>query len=145
MLGEKLGVLLVQLPPNLAFDPVVAERFFDGLESQTSARIACEPRHASWFDQAADTLLAKCHIARVAADPAPAASCANPGGWPGLKYFRLHGSPVIYRSAYGTQLVADYAQRLEQSADAGQDGWCILDNTASSAAISDALLMAGRM
>lgn len=143
MLGDKLRVLLVQLPPNLPFDSLLAGRFFDELESRTPARIVCEPRHPSWFDQTADTLLAKCRIARVAADPAPVPSGANPGGWPGLEYFRLHGSPTIYRSAYGAPRVADYAQRLEQSADAGQDAWCIFDNTASSAAISDALLMTG--
>jgi uncharacterized protein YecE (DUF72 family) len=144
MLGEKLGVLLVQLPPNLVFDPVVAEQFFEELEPFTSARIACEPRHPSWFDPIADALLAKCRIARVAADPAPVPSGANPGGWPGLAYFRFHGSLVIYRSPYGAERVADYAQRLKQSANAGKDAWCIFDNTASSAAISDALLMAAR-
>jgi uncharacterized protein YecE (DUF72 family) len=36
----------------------------------TRRRIACEPRHPSWFDDGADALLARLEVARVAADPA---------------------------------------------------------------------------
>ena len=37
-LGEKLAVLLLQLPPKLAFDPAVAEAFLAGLAAATRAR-----------------------------------------------------------------------------------------------------------
>ncbi len=99
-LGERLGPLLVQLPPSLAFDAARA------------AAIACEPRHPSWFTGAADALLAEARIARVAADPAlmPAAAC--PGGWTGLAYHRLHGSPIIYRSPYPALALDAYAATL---------------------------------
>ena len=33
-------------------------------------------------------------VARVAADPAKVPAAAEPGGWRGLAYYRLHGSPV---------------------------------------------------
>jgi uncharacterized protein YecE (DUF72 family) len=69
-LGDKLAVHLVQLPPSLAFDAALAGPFFAMLRNATAAGIACEPRHASWFEGAADTLLTDYRVARVAADPA---------------------------------------------------------------------------
>jgi uncharacterized protein YecE (DUF72 family) len=135
-LGEKLAVVLLQLPPKLAFDPEVAPRFLDVLRHSTDVQIVCEPRHATWFDEGPDVVLAERRIARVAADPAPVPAAAVPGGWPGFAYWRLHGSPQIYRSPYDAERIADYAAALRA---VGTDAWCIFDNTASSAATGNAL------
>lgn len=142
-LGEKLAVLLVQLPPTLVYDAEIAEPFFDALGAATPAAIAFEPRHPSWFEPAADDLLARKKIARVAADPAPVPAAAFPGGWQGLAYWRLHGSPQIYRSPYGVEALDRYAKHLA----AGPAGatWCIFDNTASSAALGNALDLEDRL
>ena len=68
---EKLAVVLVQLPPKLLlFDGENAARFFRALASRSSAMIACEPRHPSWFAGEAEALLAAHRVARVVADPA---------------------------------------------------------------------------
>ncbi len=139
-LGRKLAVLLVQLPPKLAFDAAVAAKFFEAAQVLTSARLVCEPRHPSWFEADADAFLRDVEVARVAADPSPVTSAAQPGGWRGMSYWRLHGSPAIYRSPYGRERLADYARSLTADAARGET-WCIFDNTASSAAISDALLL----
>jgi uncharacterized protein YecE (DUF72 family) len=144
LLGHKLAVLLVQLPPKLSFDGGVAEDFFATLARRSSARLACEPRHPSWFAPTADALLASLHVARVAADPAICPEAAVPGGWSGLAYWRLHGSPAMYRSPYGER-VGSYAEALRSAARAGHDAWCIFDNTASSAAMGDALELADRL
>lgn len=142
-LGPKLAVILVQLPPSLAFDPSVASAFFDALRSRTAVRLACEPRHASWFEEEADRLLQEREIARVAADPAKVEAAAVPGGWRGLAYYRLHGSPVPYRSSYDDGRLEAYAERM--AADPDPDLWCIFDNTASSAATGDALKLQRRL
>lgn len=139
-LGDKLAVILVQLPPKHAFDRVVATRFFKALKARTGARIVCEPRHLSWFDPDADSVLQELHIGRVAADPALCETAARPGGWTGIRYWRLHGSPVIYRSSYEDR-IADFAALLEKERTAGQGDWCVFDNTASSAATGDALAL----
>ena len=139
-LREKLAVLLVQLPPKLEFDAPLAERFFADLASRTQAAVACEPRHPGWFTPEADELLRRLRVARVAADPARVPSAGDPGGWLGLAYWRLHGSPVMYRSSYAGRLVA-YAAALEAQAAAGHEAWCVFDNTASSAAAGDALAL----
>lgn len=139
-LGGKLGVLLVQLPPKLAFDSDVTNGFFSALAMRSPAAIACEPRHESWFAGEADALLRELRVSRVAADPARCDGAGDPGGWRGLSYWRLHGSPVIYRSSYADR-IATYEQALRSEAAAGRDTWCIFDNTASSAATSDALAL----
>jgi uncharacterized protein YecE (DUF72 family) len=135
-LGERLEILLVQLPPSLAFEPAVADSFLNKLRARWDRQIAFEPRHPSWFEQEADSLLEDRRVARVAADPAKVPAAAEPGGWRGLAYYRLHGSPVTYRSSYDDGRLEAYGERL---AAAGGPTWCIFDNTASSAATGDAL------
>jgi uncharacterized protein YecE (DUF72 family) len=137
-LGDKLAVLLVQLPPKLEFDAETVRAFFAMLSGRTAAAIACEPRNRSWFEHSADDLLASLGVARVAADPAICPAAAQPGGSAKLRYWRLHGSPVIYRSSYADR-IAGYADSIRAQHNEGQATWCIFDNTASSAAVSDAL------
>lgn len=137
-LGERLGPVLVQLPPSLAFDPGVAETFFGDLRNRFSGPVACEPRHASWFEPGADRLLVTHRIARVAADPAPDPRAAIPGGWQDFAYVRLHGSPRIYYSAYGPDRLAALARSLDPGCP---ETWVIFDNTALGAAAEDALAL----
>jgi uncharacterized protein YecE (DUF72 family) len=139
-LGGKLAVLLLQLPPKLAFDAGLAEAFLAHLKTLSPARIACEPRHPSWFEPEAGALLDRLEVARVAADPA-VVPAAEPGGWRGLAYWRLHGSPVMYRSAYGAERLGDYSEAIAAAASGGAETWCMFDNTASSAATADALTL----
>jgi uncharacterized protein YecE (DUF72 family) len=143
-LQEKLAVFLVQLPPKLEFDETLASDFFGGLASRTAAKIACEPRHVSWFFDEADSLLERLTIARVAADPGICETAARPGGWSGLRYWRLHGSPEIYRSSYMDR-IENYAATLKEELAAGTDVWCIFDNTAASAGAGDALALTQAM
>ena len=53
-LGEKLGPLLVQLPPSLKFSPTIAGKFFMALRERFDGDVVLEPRHASWFETKAD-------------------------------------------------------------------------------------------
>lgn len=143
-LGPKRGVILVQLPPSLAFDDALAGRFFEELAARTSDPVACEPRHASWFEAKAETMLVRFRIARVAADPERVEGAGKPGGWPGLAYYRLHGSPAIYRTSYDDGRLEAYAARIAVDAAGGREAWCIFDNTMSAAATSDGLRL-GRL
>lgn len=136
-LGDRLHCLLVQLPPSLAFDAAVAARFFDQLRAKWPGALACEPRHATWFTPEADALLHGQRVARVLADPVR--HSALPGGWPGLVYLRLHGSPRVYYSPYEEDVLQALARRMRQAEAEGAEVWCIFDNTASGAAAGDAL------
>jgi uncharacterized protein YecE (DUF72 family) len=79
-------------------------------------------------------------IARVAADPARADGASEPGGWRGLFYFRLHGSPDVYYSSYGEDALASLASRTAILATEAPV-WYIFDNTASGAAMDNALAL----
>lgn len=147
-LGSKLGGVLVQLPPSLAFDARVAGRFLAMLRRRSATRVACEPRHASWFTPAADAALQRHAIARVAADPARLPEAAHPGGagasarW---SYWRWHGSPRIYYSRYDDESLAALAQALARAGSATAPAWCLLDNTAHGHAMEDAARLQERL
>lgn len=138
-LGDKLGVLLLQLPPRLAFEAAVAARFFAMLGRRSATPVVCEPRHRSWFEPAAQALLQRHGIGRAGVDPAvPVAAAAAPSQTGPVRYWRWHGSPRVYYSAYGPQRLRAMAQA---ACDAGRDAriWCIFDNTAAGHAVEDAL------
>jgi uncharacterized protein YecE (DUF72 family) len=143
-LADKLGILLVQLPPKLVFDKRVADRFFRDLHQRFAVPVACEPRHASWFAPDINDWLAERRIARVAADPAPVVGADEPGGWNGVGYYRWHGSPRIYYSDYDDAALAVLGRRLDEQRRHGVPAWCILDNTALGAALGNALALTAR-
>lgn len=138
-LGDRLGCLLVQLPPSLPFDPATAGRFFRALRRRHRGAVAVEPRHASWFTAQADALLRALEMARVLADPVRHEAGRWPGGWPQPVYLRLHGSPRMYYSRYTPDLLRTLARRMVQARREGAEVWCIFDNTASGAATDNAL------
>lgn len=144
-LGSTLGPLLVQLPPSLRFDEAVAGDFFDRLRARFDGLVVCEPRHSTWFTAAVDAFLVRFRIARAAADPAPVPQAAVSGGWAGLIYRRLHGSPQMYYSAYLPEYLDRTAQRIREMAVPDQENWCIFDNTALGAATHDALALLQRL
>lgn len=136
-LEHKRGPLLVQLPPSLAFDAGVARRFFDNVRARYDGFVVCEPRHETWFSSQVEALFVRYNVARAAADPPPAPGAEYPGGWPGLVYFRLHGTPRTYWSRYDGEYISALAatvRELPRSVDA----WCVFDNTASGAALENA-------
>jgi uncharacterized protein YecE (DUF72 family) len=145
-LGEKLGPVLWQLPPQLSFDAGRVDDFLARLPRSTAAarqlaaghdarveksgtwfeagpsrrlRHALEVRHPSFVDAAFIGLLRRHGVALVVADTA--------GRWPLLEdlaadfvYVRLHGDAELYASGYGDQALADWARRIEAWRTGGQ-------------------------
>ena len=141
-LGDKLGVLLVQLPPKLAFNEQIAGRFFQNLQARIATPVALEPLNASWFVPDMDAWLAAHRVSRVAADPARVDGSQAPGGWNGLVYYRWHGAPKIYYSNYDDAALAALRLCLNKGVERGAQAWCIFDNTASGGAFGNALTLA---
>jgi uncharacterized protein YecE (DUF72 family) len=141
-LGPKLGPLLVQLPPSLAFEPRRVGRFFDLLRARHAGPVVCEPRHLTWTTPAAARVLASFRIARVAADPPRAAGLETPGGWPDVVYYRWHGSPRPYFSPYTPAALDALAAAVRAH---HVESWCIFDNTGSGSAAGDALDLTARL
>lgn len=138
-LGKRLGCLLVQLPPSLVWDEDVTGRFLEVLREAHAGPVALEARHPGWFSEEASRQLASHGVARVLADPVMFDAGRWPGGDPRLVYVRLHGSPRMYYSAYPRGVLDALAVRLQIAAASDAAVWCVFDNTASGAAISDAL------
>jgi len=132
-LGDKRGPLLCQLPPSLAFDTDKLETAFGAMRKADQGQIVIEVRHKSWASAEALHLLKAYAIDRVLADPAPV--------WPAddfsvpPRYLRLHGKPKVYFTSYTPEEIGFFSRLL------ASDGWCVFDNTASGAAIENAVAM----
>ena len=104
-LGDKLGVVLFQLPPNLKKDVPRLERFLALLAARVPA--AFEFRHASWEDDAVAACLASAGAAWVASEtdetPEPTLRTTAP-----FAYLRLR------RSDYTRAQLEAWAARLAQ-------------------------------
>ena len=109
LLGEKLGAVLFQLPPSLAFDATVGESFCAQLPE--GKRYVLEARHPSWIRDEALALLEKHGIAWCISDTA--------GEYPYLEaataefiYIRLHGSTTLYASDYTEDELVQWAEKI---------------------------------
>ena len=119
----------------------IARAFFSLMRSLFAGSVVCEPRHVTWFSDRATDLLTAHRIARVAADPVRAPGADTPAGWRELVYYRLHGSPRVYWSAYDDAYLRRLARALA-GRHSRTEIWVIFDNTASGAALQNALQLA---
>ena len=78
-------------------------------------------------------------VARVAADPAPVATAAEPGGDPALRYWRWHGAPRVYYSDYAADALAALAKQVAAATPRGSEAWVVFDNTAHGHATPNAV------
>lgn len=136
LLGEKLGVILIQLPASMEFHPKKAERFYQLIRKKYPGPLVLEARNLSWLERESQKLMQEFNISKVLADPE---QC--PGGpkrlnrHGGVTYYRLHGSPIIYRSSYSKL----FLKKLAKEISGLKNVWCIFDNTAFGAATENAL------
>ena len=143
-LGDKLGCVLVQLPPGLAYDPRTVESFFSALRARYRGPVVCEPRHPTWFTGAAEARLHVHGVGRVAADPSRGDGGDAPAASPRVAYFRLHGSPVMYQSSYSDEYLSLLSMRIRGLGERAPV-WCVFDNTARGAATINALELRDRL
>jgi uncharacterized protein YecE (DUF72 family) len=165
-LGRQMGPILWQLPPNLGFQRERARAFFEAVPRdiasaerwarrhdqrttgrstlrapdgrQALVRHAVEPRHPSWFTEAALDELRALDVALVAADTAgkhPFALARTAG----FAYFRLHGATQLYASRYEDADLGTWAARVRQLRDEGTDVYVYFDNDARAHAPWDAM------
>ena len=171
-LGQRLGPVLWQLPPNLGFDAGRLGAFLDLLPRTTSAASAYAVRHhdASKLKEPADTaapadlplrhvvearhasyrtpefceLLRAHDVGMVVADSA--------GTWPmfdevtsGVAYVRLHGDTELYTGAYSPVALDRWAAKARAWEDAGLDVYVYFDNDGKAHAPFDALALQERL
>lgn len=123
-LGERLGVVLFQLPPNFRADPERLALFLDELGDELPA--AFEFRHESWFGDPVYSLLERCGKALVVHD-------GDEGTTPvrlttGMAYVRLR------RGGYSAQDRQVWGERFRQWRTDGADVYAFLKHEDSPAA-----------
>jgi uncharacterized protein YecE (DUF72 family) len=144
-LGDKLGPILWQFPPQMRFHPEVFEAFFRLLPRTTGeaaviarrhdgrlqGRVTTEPlvdrrlrhavevRHETFVDPAFVAMLRKYRIAWVVAD--------TPRPWPLFEdvtadfiYMRLHGSTELYNSRYTSEELDRWARLMRDWSEGRQ-------------------------
>src|SRR4029078_4304424 len=89
LMGERLGVVLFQLPPNSKKDAERLKDFFAGLPQTT--RAAFEFRHESWFDDDILSLLRESNCALVVSDTdeKPLSEIISTSDWGYLRLRRI--------------------------------------------------------
>jgi len=136
-LGDRLEVVLWQLPANMVADVERLRAFVRALRAWRGVRHALEPRHRSWFtDEVAELLRAR--GVGVCLSDAPdfpmwRAVTAD------FVYVRLHGHTRKYASSYSAASLARWAKDAGAWAAAGLDVYVYFDNDAEGAAARNAL------
>jgi uncharacterized protein YecE (DUF72 family) len=136
-LGEKLAVVLWQLPDLLKKDLSRLKGFIGALQQWPEVRHSIEFRHPSWFDDQTTECLAQADIAVCLSDAEtwPMWDCVTSN----LVYMRLHGHARTYASSYGIAELAYWAERIVQWNKQGKDVHVYFDNDAECAAPFNAL------
>jgi uncharacterized protein YecE (DUF72 family) len=140
ILGDKLGPILFQLPPNGAFDAERFEEFLSGLPAETAGRpvrYAFEFREKSWFRGEAYALLERYGAALCLYDLAGFESPIRlTVPW---SYVRLHGPGASkYVGSYSTRALEPWADLCRRWVGDGRDVYFYFDNTADGSAVGDA-------
>ncbi len=131
VLKGRLGPVLVQLPPNLGFNPAKAENFFKLLDvNYGDYRFALEVRHKAWLAEEALELLRRFRIAIVisqSGDGFPYTEATTSD----FIYLRFHGPSYRYASDYSEEMLASYADKCRHWMKEGRDVWAFFNNDAA--------------
>ncbi len=110
LLGDKLGVLLFQLPPGLKSDGELLSSFLEQLPDTT--RYAFEFRNSDWFQLDIYHLLEKHNCAfciyEIEGLMSPMETTAD------FVYVRLHGPGNKYQGSYSEENLMEWAQRCKK-------------------------------
>ncbi len=138
-MGSRLGPVLIQCPPRLAYDKSMISGFFDLLEENYSSyRFAIEIRHKSWIRDDFLDLLRKHKIAFVIADsgrrfPYHEAVTSD------FVYLRFHGRETLYASDYTDPDLMRAAQKIVNWLGTGREVWVFFNNDFGGFAVKNAL------
>ncbi len=138
-LGEKLGPLLYQLPPNLHRDDDRLESFLSILPS--GMKHVVEFRHQSWLEDSVFEVLHKYNVGLCIFDM-PDISCPLVAT-ADFAYIRFHGSTGLYSSCYSNEELADWAKRLTNLAANVKALYIYFNNDAEAFAVRNAVTLRG--
>lgn len=132
-LGQKLGPVLLQLPPDLQAD---TGRLRDTLaQFPPGVRVAVEFRHPSWFTEQVQALLSEYGAALCWADRG--SRLVTPAWWTtSWVFFRFHAGRGAPPTGYGRTALDSRARLLAERSD--RDAYTYFNNDAHGCAVRDA-------
>jgi uncharacterized protein YecE (DUF72 family) len=135
-LGDRSGVLLVQLRPDHERDDARLERFL--AQMPAGIPVALELRHPSWQDDDVLALLERHRAAYVVMSGA-GLPCVLAATAP-FVYVRLHGPDHhhLYAGSYSDAELSWWADRIREWEVGGREVWVYFNNDASGNAVGNA-------
>jgi uncharacterized protein YecE (DUF72 family) len=134
ILGDKLGPLLYQLPPNMHRNDDRLESFLSTLPPVV--RHVIEFRHESWLDEEVFDILRRYNVGLCVFDmpdvTCPIVATAD------FAYIRFHGSTGLYFSCYSDGELMSWAKRLKNLAQNLKAVYVYFNNDAEAYAVSNA-------
>ena len=134
LLGEHLGPLLWQLPPQLKFDPERLESFLLLLPGDVHHVV--EFRRRDWFQHETFATLRRHNVAfcayHMVDEETPLEATSD------VAYMRFHGSGELYAGRYTDRQLADWAERLRALPRDVREVYAYFNNDALGYAIDNA-------
>jgi uncharacterized protein YecE (DUF72 family) len=134
ILGNKLGPLLYQLPPNMHRNDGRLASFLSALPP--AKRHVIEFRHESWLDEKVFDILRRYNVGFCVFDmpdvTCPIVATAD------FAYIRFHGSTGLYFSCYSDEELMSWAKRLKNLAQNLKAVYIYFNNDAEAYAVSNA-------
>jgi uncharacterized protein YecE (DUF72 family) len=135
VLGDKLGPILLQLPPRWSFNCARLQDFLAALPKKF--RYSFEFRNPSWINSRTCQVLAEHGAAfcifEIAGFLSPREVTAD------FVYIRLHGPGGAYQGSYDTRTLAGWAGEIRAWAAQGKEVFCYFDNDQAGFAAQNAL------
>jgi uncharacterized protein YecE (DUF72 family) len=133
-LGDKLGPVLVQLPPTLRYDHDLLASLLTAVPRSIS--VALEPRHQSWFVDDARRLLERHDVALCLSDTLG----RHPPLWrtAGWGYLRFHAGRATPAPCYGRRALSSWAQRVASLWTKDDGVFCYFNNYRHACAVENA-------
>jgi uncharacterized protein YecE (DUF72 family) len=134
-LGDRLGAVLLQLPPTLQAEPGRLDATLACFPA--GMRVAVEPRHRSWFSDEVRGVLERHGAALCLADRGsrPVTPLWRTADW---AYLRLHEGSGGHAPCYGDTALGSWADRLADLWGRTADGYVYFNNDPRACAVRDA-------
>ncbi len=136
-LGEKLGCVLFQLPPSTAYSEETLEKIIS--HTKPSFKNVVEFRNESWWRDDVKAILAANNISFCGVS-FPKISMDDAVMNVPVSYYRFHGAPVLFHSAYDETFIQKIYNQISGSKEV-KEAYVYFNNTASGAAIENAKQM----
>jgi uncharacterized protein YecE (DUF72 family) len=136
-LGDKLGIVLFQLPPSMKLDLERLGAFLNALPR--NVRYVLEFRHESWFTSETYALLDEHHVAFCIHDAFGRLTPRTVTG--GCVYIRLHGATGMYQGSYSDDQLREWADTILEWRERASAAYLFFNNDWQGFAVHNALRM----